>query len=87
MNFHERLWDLLPDIYRTMDTEGDLDVLLQIVAPELDELESLIVRLPEIWDIHNCPPRYLPLLGQLIHPHVVNSRFIALLSRHFREPP
>ena len=43
------LLDLLPPIYREQDVTGDLRAFLAIPAATLDEIKSLIDRLPDIW--------------------------------------
>lgn len=63
--FEEKLLDLLPPIYRERDTNGDLRAFLAIPAATLDELKALIDRLPDIWDVDACDPRFLPLLAAI----------------------
>jgi phage tail-like protein len=64
--FEKKLVDLLPPIYRERDTTGDLRAFLAVPAITLDEIKSLIDRLPDIWDVDACDPRFLPLLAALV---------------------
>ncbi len=64
--FQEKLLELLPAIYRERDTEGDLRAFLGVPAATLDEIKELIEKLPEIWDVDSCDPRYLPLLAATV---------------------
>ncbi len=64
--FEEKLLDLLPPIYHERDTSGDLRAFLTIPAATLDELKELIDRLPDIWDVDACDPRFLLLLASIV---------------------
>lgn len=64
--FGDKLIDLLPPIYSESDTSGDLRAFLAIPAATLDELKSLIDRLPDIWDVDACDPRFLPVLAAAV---------------------
>ncbi len=64
--FDDKLLDLLPPIYRELDTSGDLRAFLAIPAATLDEIKSLIDCLPDIWDVDACDPRFLPLLSAIV---------------------
>lgn len=65
-HFEDRLLDLLPPIYRERDTAGDLRAFLTVPAETLDEIKSLIDRLPDIWNVDACDPRFLPLLAAMV---------------------
>ncbi len=64
--FADKLPDLLPPIYRERDTAGDLRAFLTIPAETLDEIKSLIDRLPDIWNVDTCDPRFLPLVSAIV---------------------
>lgn len=64
--FADKLPDLLPPIYRESDATGDLRAFLSIPAATLDEIKSLIDRLPDIWNVDACDPRFLPLLAAIV---------------------
>ncbi len=64
--FDDKLLDLLPPIYRESDASGDLRAFLAIPAATLDEIRGLINRLPDIWDVDACDPRFLPLLSAIV---------------------
>lgn len=65
-DFHEKLWELLPAIYRRQDTHGDLDSLFRIVGPELDDLKQLIDGIPNQFDVDHAPEKFLPFLAGLV---------------------
>ncbi len=65
-SFHETLWALLPQIYRLQDRQGDLDSLLRIVGPELDDLKQLIDAIPDQIDVDRAPEKFLPYLAGLV---------------------
>lgn len=65
-HFDDRLLDLLPPIYRERDTDGNLRAFLAIPAATLDEIKSLIDRLPDIWNVDACDPMFLPLLSAAV---------------------
>lgn len=64
--FEDKLLDLLPPIYRERDTNGDLRAFLAIPAETHDEIKSLIDKLPDIWNVDACDPRFLPLLSGMV---------------------
>ncbi|MCL5102741.1 MAG: phage tail protein [Armatimonadetes bacterium] len=64
--FDDKLLDLLPPIYREQDVTGDLRAFLAIPAATLDEIKSLIDRIPDIWDVDACDPRFLPILSAIV---------------------
>ncbi|HOZ46570.1 MAG TPA: phage tail protein [Candidatus Hydrogenedentes bacterium] len=64
--FENKLFDLLPPLYRIEDETGDLASFLKVPAASLDELKELIERFPEIFDVDRCEPRYLPYLANLV---------------------
>ena len=69
-----RLYDLLPGIYRKRDLEGDraLQHLADVIYDELNRSESRIDDLYESWFIQTCPEEVIPhiaaLLGFSIEP-------------------
>ena len=64
--FEDRLIDLLPPLYAEHDASGDLRAFLAVPAVTLNEIKSLIDRLPDIWDVDACDPRFLPLLSTIV---------------------
>lgn len=64
--FEDKLIDLLPPIYRERDASGDLSAFLAVPAVTLDEIRSLVDRLPDIWDVDACDPRFLPMLSAIV---------------------
>lgn len=64
--FEDRLIKLLPPIYEEHDSNGDLRAFLAVPAAALDEIKSLIDRLPDIWDVDGCEPRFLSLLSAIV---------------------
>lgn len=64
--FGDKLMALLPPIYRERDKDGDLRDFLSIPAATLDEIKSLIERLPDIWNVDGCDPKYLPVLSGIV---------------------
>lgn len=64
----DRLYDLLPVIYRMRDSEEGypLKALLQIVAEQVNLIEDDIRQLYENWFIETCDDWVVPYLGDLI---------------------
>ncbi|WP_431066972.1 hypothetical protein [Methylotuvimicrobium sp.] len=64
----DRLYDLLPFIYRMRDSEEGypLKALLQIVAEQVNLVEDDIRQLYENWFIETCDDWVVPYLGDLI---------------------
>jgi len=68
MNNLDRLYELLPTIYRVRDAEqGEpLRALLQVIAEQVNVVESDITQLYENWFIETCEDWVVPYLGDLI---------------------
>ncbi len=64
--FENKLFDLLPPLYRIKDETGDLAAFLKVPAASLDDLKELIERFPDIFDVDRCDPRYLPYLAHIV---------------------
>jgi hypothetical protein len=64
----DRLYDLLPAIYRLRDSEQGypLRALLQIIAEQVEVVEQDIAQLYENWFIETCQDWALPYIGELI---------------------
>lgn len=71
----DRLYDLLPAVYRQRDAElaadlsleqGPLRDLIEILAGQATLLESDILQLYENWFIETCEPWVVPYIGDLI---------------------
>ncbi|WP_054032075.1 hypothetical protein [Desulfatitalea tepidiphila] len=63
-----RLYDLLPPIYRMKDAEQgrQLEALLQVISEQVDLLEDDIGRLYDNWFIETCQDWVVPYLGALV---------------------
>ncbi len=83
--FEDRLVDLLPPIYREQDVAGDLRAFLAIPAATLDEIKTLINRLPGIWDVDTCDPRFLPMLSAIVGSRFDPTRDPDIQRREIRE--
>ena len=68
MNKADRLYQLLPAVYRMTDVEQSesLRALLQVIAEQVNIVESDIGRLYENWFIETCDDWIVPYIGELI---------------------
>jgi competence ComEA-like helix-hairpin-helix protein len=64
----ERLYDLLPEVYRMRDgAQGEpLRVLLGVIESELEVLEADIEQLYDNWFVETCAEWVVPYLGDLL---------------------
>ena len=62
----ERLLELLPDGYRLEDSRNELQALLAIIGPSLDEITGNIAALPSLVAVDACPADFLPFLAGLV---------------------
>lgn len=62
----ERLMALLPDCYRLDDSRNELQALLAIIGPSLDEITAKIAALPHLVSVEHCPPDFLAVLAGLV---------------------
>ncbi len=62
----ERLLELLPDCYRLEDSRNDLQAMLAIIGPSLDEITGNIAALTALVALDACPPDFLPFLAGLV---------------------
>lgn len=64
----ERLYNLLPSIYRQRDAEqgGMLRALLGVLEGELDLLQAAVDRLYDNWFIETCAEWVVPYIGDLL---------------------
>jgi len=62
----ERLLDLLPDGYRLEDSRNELQALLAIIGPSLDEITGKTAALPSLVAVGACPADFLVFLGGLV---------------------
>src|ERR687897_94153 len=65
----ERLYELLPSIYRQRDIEsGDkiLESLLSVIAKQVEILEDDIEKLYDNWFIETCDEWVVPYIGDLL---------------------
>ncbi len=68
MNKADRLYQLLPSIYRMVDIEEgySLQALLQVIAEQVNIVEDDITRLYDNWFIETCDDWVVPYIGELI---------------------
>ncbi len=68
MNKADRLYELLPSIYRMVDTEEgqSLQAFLQVIAEQVNIVEDDITRLYDNWFIETCDDWVVPYIGELI---------------------
>ncbi|HYK20900.1 MAG TPA: hypothetical protein VEV42_09205 [Pyrinomonadaceae bacterium] len=68
MNKADRLYQLMPSIYRMVDTEQgeSLRALLQVIAEQVNIIEDDITRLYDNWFIETCDDWVVPYIGDLI---------------------
>jgi hypothetical protein len=75
MNQPDRLYNLLPVVYRQRDLEqgSPLRMLLRVIAEQVNLLETDISRLYENWFIETCGDWVVPYIGDLIGYRPVRS--------------
>ncbi len=68
MTSRDRLYDLLPALYRARDAENDgaLRALLAIIDDEFTAVEGDIDQLYDNWFIETCEPWVVPYIGDLL---------------------
>ena len=68
MNKADRLYELLPAIYRMVDTEEGYSLrdLLRVIAEQVNIVEDDISRLYDNWFIETCDDWVVPYIGDLI---------------------
>jgi len=68
MNQPDRLYELLPAVYRQRDAEQGytLRALAQVIAEQVDVVEDDIAGLYENWFIETCEDWVVPYIGELI---------------------
>jgi hypothetical protein len=71
----QRLYELLPAIYRIRDTErgGPLDALIGVVADQIALLQDDLTQLYDDQFIETCAPWVIPYIGDLIGYRPLNS--------------
>jgi hypothetical protein len=71
----DRLYNLLPMIYRQRDAERGypLQGLLRVIAEQVDVLENDITQLYENWFIETCQDWVVPYIGDLIGYRIVHE--------------
>jgi hypothetical protein len=64
----DRLFDLLPAIYRQRDADeqGQLKALLRVIAEQVNNVEADIAQLYENWFIETCQQWVIPYIGDLV---------------------
>jgi len=84
--------NLLPEVYKTSDTNGDLDVFLSIIGLTLDDLKIKIDSLPQLSSPRDCPPDFLSYLAALVgtdydpqaHPTPQRQRICEAIEQYRR---
>ncbi len=71
----DRLYELLPVVYRQRDAEQGrpLQELLRVIAEQVDVVESDIAQLYENWFIETCQEWVVPYIGDLIGYRIVHE--------------
>ncbi len=71
----DRLYNLLPAIYRQRDAEQgcQLQALLRVITEQVGTVESNIAQLYENWFIETCEEWVAPYLGDLVGYQVLND--------------
>jgi len=71
----DRLYELLPAVYRTRDVEKGyaLRALLRVIGEQVDVVERDIGRLYENWFIETCDDWVVPYIGNLIGHQLVHE--------------
>jgi hypothetical protein len=74
-NFPDRLYELLPAIYRIRDAEQGYPLrdLLRVITEQVDIVEADITQLYENWFIETCQDWVVPYIGDLIGYQNVQS--------------
>ena len=64
----DRLYDLIPSIYRQRDADQGypLQALLQVIAEQVNIVESDLDQLYDNWFIETCQPWVIPYIGNLV---------------------
>jgi hypothetical protein len=77
MTVTDRLWELLPSVYRQRDAEapqsGMLQALVQILGREADVVAEDIARLYDNWFIETCDPWVVDYIGDLLGVRILNE--------------
>ncbi|MBD2355995.1 hypothetical protein H6G41_15420 [Tolypothrix sp. FACHB-123] len=77
-NPEERLYKLLPAIYRIRDesvNHGTLRALLRVIEQELNQIETDIENLYENWFIETCDEWVVPYIGDLLDVKLYSKGF------------
>ncbi len=71
----DRLYELLPDVYRQRDAEQSwpLRALLQVIAEQVHVVEADIAQLYENWFIETCQDWVVPYIGDLVGYQIVHE--------------
>ncbi|MUL34953.1 hypothetical protein [Gloeocapsopsis dulcis] len=86
-NLPDRLYNLLPGIYRQRDAERGfpLQALLQVVSEQVDVVEADITQLYENWFIETCQDWVIPYIGDLIGYQPVHNADVLGEENNLRE--
>ena len=79
----DRLYDLLPAIYRIRDAEQGyaLKAMLAVMEQQLDAVEGDIDQLYRNWFIETCDEWVVPYIGDLLDVRLVDAGFLAELQQ------
>ncbi|HEX2385972.1 MAG TPA: hypothetical protein VHL99_05380, partial [Candidatus Binatia bacterium] len=71
----DRLYNLLPVVYRTRDADQGypLRALLRVIGDQVDVVENDIAQLYENWFIETCEDWVVPYIGDLIGHQLVHE--------------
>ncbi len=71
----DRLYELLPAVYRLRDVEEGypLQALLRVIAEQVDVVEADIAQLYENWFIETCQDWVVPYIGDLVGYRIVHE--------------
>jgi len=64
--FEDNLLRFLPAEYLAQDVTGDLESYLEVVTFTLDEMDELVTKFVEIFDVEKCEAQYLPLIAKTL---------------------
>src|SRR6476620_10600482 len=86
MNPADRIYELLPAIYRVRDAEqgGKLRALVEVLAREADVVERDVANLYEDWFIETCDEWLVPYIGDLLGVRGLHSVSKATFSQRAR---
>ncbi|MCC5667894.1 hypothetical protein LC653_29460 [Nostoc sp. CHAB 5784] len=87
-NSPDRLYELLPAVYRIRDAEQGYPLrdLLRVIAEQIDVVEADITQLYENWFIETCQDWVVPYIGDLIGYQSVHSSATNIIGNKILNP-